>query len=545
VIGACGGASLLVAAMALTWAAPERMLRIRWEVFRQVALVLPGTLLLAWALSRLLPGIDPIARLLSLSRRTIVLSCMILAAAGSCFASHWILRSGPFVPGDEDEYLFQARVLARGRLWWDAPPHAGFFTTPGQLLRDGRLFGHHQLGHSVLLALGVVAGAPRVVPILMAVAVIPLCYGVGGRLGGDNAGKLSAALLALSPFFLFTMGSLVSETSSMFLLAGATYLLLVSKKTAAREVAAGAILGLALATRALSAVAVGTPVVALWVRRRGPSGVLRLIAGALPVLASIAVTNAMLTGSPWRLPFTLHEAHPLGFDDRFGLLQGLRNLLSNLGLVSLWLTGWPLGLGFVLIGLWILRRNTLAVGLGVACAGLGAAYVLYWHGGQVATGPLRFFEACPFLLCIAAGGVMALRRHLPQAACGIGWVVILSSVMSLLTFIPGRALVLRRFTEGVAAPRRIVEQAGLSKAVVFVRADNYLFSYPRNDLDFMRNGDVVFARDRGELDSQLMKLFPGYLSYALVRDSSGSWRLHSLLLESDPVRARNRDRPRR
>jgi NADH:ubiquinone oxidoreductase subunit K len=510
------------------------MLRIRWEALRQLALVLPGTLLLAWALSRLIPGMDPLASFLRVRTRAIVLSCMILVAAGACLTSCWILRSGPFVPGDEDEYLFQARVLARGRLWWDRPQQAEFFTTPGQLLRGGRLFGHHQLGHSALLVPGVIAGLPRAVPILMAVAVIPLCYVLGRRLGGENAGKLSVVLLALSPFFLFTMGSLVSETSSMFLLVAATYLLLVAERSTTREVAAGSVLGLAVATRALSAVAVGAPVVALWIRRRGPSGVPRLLAGAVPLLAAIAAVNAVLTGSPWRLPFTLHEPDPLGFDERFGLAQGLGNLLSNLGLLNFWLSGWPLGLGLVMLGLWILRRNTLALSLAIASAGLGAAYVLYWHGGQVATGPLRFFELCPFLLCVTAGGLAVLRRRLPRAAPAVGWVVILASVMSLLTFMPGRAIVLRRFTEGVEAPLRTVKEAKLSKAVVFLQADNYLFSYPRNDLDFMRNGEVVFARDRGELNHDLMKLFPDYLSYRLVRNQDGRWQLHSLARKRPP-----------
>jgi hypothetical protein len=530
-LGAVGGCALLAAALLLWWVAPERMLRIRWEALRQVGLVLPGTVMLAWSLSRLASGFDPLASLLRFRARAIILSCMILVALGTLFSSWYLLRFGPFVPGDEDEYLFQARVLARGRLWWDPPPEPSFFITPGQLLRGDRLFGHHQWGHSALLALGVIAGAPRAVPLFLGIIAVPLCYGLGRRLGGESAAKLSVILLALSPFFLFSMGSLVSETSSMFLLLAAVYLLFAAGRSSMREVLAGGALGLAAATRALSAVAIGMPMLALWIRSRGPRGALWLLAGALPPIVAIGAVNATLTGSPWTLPFALYEPDPLGFGGAHGLGEGLRNLISNLGLLSFWLNGWPLALVILVLSLWVLRKNTLAAGMAIASWALGAAYVLYWHGGQVATGPLRFFEACPLLLCVMGAGLVRLRRLRPSASAMVGWAVVLAWGMAVLTFAPGRAIVLRRFTEGVEAPLRTVTEAGLSRSVVFVRADNYLFSYPRNDLDFLRDGDVVFARDRGELNHELMELFPGRLFYRLVRDQDGSWHLHSLSLE--------------
>ncbi len=534
---ACLGCVLLVIAAMLPCVVPEAALRIRWEVLRQLGLVLPGTLFLAFSVARLLPELDPMSALLRINRRWMILLCMAVVTLGAVWSSRHLMRGGPFVPGDEDEYLFQARVLAHGRLWWDVPVDVEFFITPGQLVAGDRLFGHHQWGHPLLLALGVLAGEPRAVPICLACLAVPLCYGLGRALGGENAAKLSSLLLAVSPFFVFTMGSLVSETSSMFLLLVALYLLVVRKVSGGCSVLAGAILGLAAATRALSTVAISVPLLAWWMRNRRTRDVVLLASGALPLLIAIGATNAVLTGSPWTLPFSLYEVDALGFRSSYGLVDGLRNLGSNLTLLNFWLMGWPLSLAIVGMCFWKLRGSSAGMVLAIACTGLGAAYVLYWHNGQVATGPLRLFEACPALLCVAGAGLAKWRQRGAREAATVGWVVVVSICMSLITFVPGRAGVVRRFTEGVAAPAALVERAGLSRSIVFLRAENYLFSYPRNDLGFEHRRDVVFARDRGARNEELLKRYPGYFAYLLVRDEQGEWHLEHLPREQRPAEA--------
>ncbi len=521
-----GGGLLIGSAVALPVLVPGGFERLRWEALRQLACVFPGTLLLAWGLATLKPRIDPLVWLSGLRRGMLLALCAVLVVAGSWFSSSFLLRGGPFVPGDEDEYLFQARIFARGRLWWDTPAHPEFFVAPGQLVSEGRLFGHHQCGHSALLAVGVVFGHPRAVPIVLAMLSIPVCYALGRTVGGPEGGRLSVLLLALSPLFWFTMGSLVSEASSMFLLLSMTCLLLSGRGQRWAAVAAGCCLGMAAATRVLSAITVGVPIVAWWMRKHRLRDAVSLAAGALPFAIVIGTVNCLLTGSALRFPFAAYEPQPLGFDEVYRLATGMRNLASNALLLNFWLLGWPLGLGVVGASLWLLRRRGEVLVLALASGALGVGYVLYWHRGQVATGPLRFFEACPLLVCVAAAGLAHARGRGGRVRSAVGWAVLVAVVASLLTFVPGRAAVLREFTAGVQEPVRVVEKAGLQRALVFLKAEDYLFSYPRNDLEFRHPHDVIFARDLGSRNNELIASHPGYVVYLLHRDGQGRWRLH-------------------
>ncbi|MFN0073092.1 MAG: hypothetical protein ACKVVP_16530, partial [Chloroflexota bacterium] len=148
---------------------------------------------------------------------TIALGSLGLAAV---LVTSWIsLTVFEAVPHDRDSvaYLFQARLFASGSVSAPAPALPEFFKEDFIIQRDGRWFGKYPPGHPLILALGILVGAPWLVgPMLSGLAVLLLGM-LGKRLFGSVQGALAATLLLSSPFFLFMSGSYLAHSTSLVL----------------------------------------------------------------------------------------------------------------------------------------------------------------------------------------------------------------------------------------------------------------------------------------------------------------------------------------
>lgn len=445
--------------LAYPWVSPHRGdLTMSQELARQ-GLLLVVTFLVA-ARARLRVRVTRIP--LVLPAVVVVVACLTIRAT--------VFLDRPFVPGDEDEYLFQARIFAEGHLTAPAPRDPERYWAPGLLVHRGRWFGHHQPGHALVLALGQWVGKPSLVPAVLSGLTLWWVGSCAGHLAGPQAGALTALLGMTSPMLLLTGSSLVSETSSLALVALVAWLLMARPLGARSPVVAGLVLGVLLNTRlptALAAAVAG----AILARRHAPA----LLPGLALGCVALVVHNALTTGDPFTMPFTLYEPHPLGFHRSFGPAQAVRHVLRNLVLLNSWLLGWPCSFLLIPMALARSRHLTLAAAGFTVC--LVAVNALYWHPGQVATGPLRLHETWFFLILLAGlgwdrvgAGDGLLARYVPVAL-----------VVAHVGFVPVREAVLARFVRQVHAPRMAAEAfVGRVGAVAFVgRGD--LFHYPVND----------------------------------------------------------------
>ena len=278
-------------------------------------------------------------------KATVVLLTLLIFTLTSHIASDVLAR----VPHVQDSltYLFQAKTLAQGDLWVDAPPLPEFFEQEFLLVQDGRWFGKYPPGFPVVLAIGVLLKTPWLINPLLATLTVPLLYQLGRRLYNGRIGLLAAGLMTLSPFFLFLSGSQMAHAAELFWLTlfmvawlqavggkkqehrgtrrRAIYQLLGVSQRVFLALVAGLAAGMAFLTRQLTAAAIVAPFFLLstwqsplpW-RSRLQRGVVWL-AGLLPLVGLLFVYQAAVTGDPFQDPRLLYWPYDqLGFGDDVG-----------------------------------------------------------------------------------------------------------------------------------------------------------------------------------------------------------------------------------
>ncbi|HLF79502.1 MAG TPA: glycosyltransferase family 39 protein, partial [Dehalococcoidia bacterium] len=134
----------------------------------------------------------------------------------------------PHLP-DEVAYLFQAKLLASGRVMGEIPPvkEAFYFYAPTFLYERGDQWAaFYPFGHPLALAAGTLLGAVKLVPPLVGAGCIICLYAIGRRFYDVRTGLLAAVLLATSPFFLMQSSNFMSHnTAALYILLSLVFIL--------------------------------------------------------------------------------------------------------------------------------------------------------------------------------------------------------------------------------------------------------------------------------------------------------------------------------
>lgn len=384
---------------------------------------------------------------------------------------HAVLLDQP-ITDDELVYELTARALATGHVTAEPPVPWEFVANQFVVADAQRWHGKYPIGHSLVLAPFELLGRVDLVGPLLAACTIALTLAVGRALLGPRQGLLATLLLACSPHFLWTHGTLLSQTTSSTLILLAVWASLCAREaTSLRWLAlCGASLGFAVLTRPMPGVLACAAVVTDELAR-GPRGTLAkralVLTGALvPVASLILLVNYLQSGSPWTSGY--REVH-----STYGAFQNIDGELTNsiggaLVRENLWLFGWPLSLVFVPFAQFGgPRRLVLAL---IASA---FAYRAVVPKTVVAsTGPVYMLEAVPWL-CVATAMGMAkvaeLGRRLghPETRERVIAGVVGAALSALACFAP---VTLRALLAGADLRETVFQElaaAHIERAVVF------------------------------------------------------------------------------
>jgi hypothetical protein len=425
---------------------------------------------------------------------------LVLAALAA--VHHGVLLGFPN-SGDEYVYVYQARMFAGGEVSHAAAGDADLFHFNYIAREAGRVFGTFPPGWPLALALAIAAGVPAgLVNPALGVLTLALVWALGARLYTPRVGVVAAAIVGVSPFFVFTAASYFSHTfCGALLLAAAWVAARDDRNPAWVPLAIGALVGWAVLARYLTGVVVAVPIV-WWLLRPGVprARTLLLVAlGGLPWVGVLMAYNLTLSGSPWHLTTT-----PLTVSRWFAdgsLLRGADILASLLVRHLLWtppvlLVAYGLYLRVATRG----ERRGLFAWLPVLMA---AALYFYMERGGNQYGARFHYEVFPFAVLfvtaqIFAGGTLGAASRRDQRV----FAALAVSVALMPVAFLAHAAIERRVVRERMDPFTMAAAAGLHDALVLISGrvgsarSMAAFDLTRNDLDL--RADVIYGLDPGQ-----------------------------------------------
>ncbi|MGB9672502.1 MAG: hypothetical protein ACPL3P_00035 [Anaerolineales bacterium] len=375
------------------------------------------------------------------------------------------------IPHIEDEmaYVWQAKVIARGKIMLPSPPVAKEFLVPFVVDYHGYRFGKYPPGWPAVLAIGVLLHARDWVNPMLAGMALWLLFRLGKRLFGEIVALLACFLTLTSPFFFMNSASLLSHPLGLFLTLVFVLSWMDAWQTFPPEtphpnsiprwipiLTAALSLGLLALTRPLTAIGIALPFLfqGAYIFYKGDKKLrlelifFILIAGG--VSAMLFLWQYMVTGDPLLNPYTLWWSYDkIGFGPGFGRSEGGHtlhmawvNLKFSLSRGKYDLFGWfnysysliPFG---VLAVIW--KRNWRSIPALLILPSLIFVYLFYWIGSSL-FGPRYYYEglfAASFLTALgfaflAGFPITPQEKYLSHSGWRKGRRLILTALLELI-----------------------------------------------------------------------------------------------------------------
>ena len=478
-----------------------------------------------------------------------------LAAAVVSIAVVWFVWGRDAIPKvqDESSYLLQAEIFARGRWTAPAPAIPEFFEQPHVQVVP-RVASKYPPGHALLLAAGVLAGFPPLVPLVLTGVTAALLVALTMRVANPWVALLAWALWSTAPIVLRYQPGYFSEVTTAALVLVGWWALHTWRQERRRRwlILLALAVGWGAITRPLTMLAFALPIGFIVLRdahRRRLWGhvALALVTGAA-VLSLLPLWSARTTGD-WRLsPVEKYRRDYLPFD-RIGFtpdtspprraiappLQHVsdyfRRARAQQTLSALPATAgerlWNVGLGFfggIRLPLLLAFVAGLVVMRGpVRFAAISAAFVFlaYLPYAHWAPWTVYYLELAPALAAVSAVGLCAIVDRVTGVARA-GQAVAVATVAVLAAGVPEVVKWRRDHRAQSALDRQFLDdlQKLPRPAIVFVRYSARVAAHVgvvRNHAD-LESAPVWVVHDMGPRNEALRRLAPGRRSFDFEED---------------------------
>jgi 4-amino-4-deoxy-L-arabinose transferase-like glycosyltransferase len=441
-------------------------------------------------------------------------------------------------PRDVDNIarLFQSHTFATGHVYVDPPPIPEAFSVPAVLVKDGKMYSKYEPGSSFVYAiwrrvLGIQWG---VNPFLGAIILVIL-YRILKTWYDERLVRLTLILICLSPFFLFMSAEFHSHLPCLFFIVVFILFLILGsqKKKWYYFLLSGFCLGMAFTVRTYTPFLVSLPFIVWFCIQNRFKGIFKRLLffsiGFIFPLSALLYYNYVLTGHPLNIPFLVaNPQEKVGFGySGHTLLKGIINTKEMVQLLNLNLFGWPCSLFFVVLFILIGKKHRWDILLlaSVLCLIIGYGFY-YWI--DFSFGPRFYFEMLPFIVLLAARGMVSFPEYLHK----IGFksiskdklmnfvicVVVFSFMFSFIFYMGPIIKMYHRDYNNIVNTKvaSLARSNQIANALVFMKDpegfNTYASGFLANDLDF--HGDVVYVRDRGEeANREVMRFYPDRTYY--------------------------------
>jgi len=118
---------------------------------------------------------------------------------------------------DEYNYLYQAKIFAKGKLFIEVPEKFESFRELYMVLKDNKLFSKYPPGFPLVLSIGALLNITGLINPLVALITLITLYFFVKTLLGTKYGLLSVILMSTTPYFLGYSASYFSHPTSLLL----------------------------------------------------------------------------------------------------------------------------------------------------------------------------------------------------------------------------------------------------------------------------------------------------------------------------------------
>ncbi|MBI4581539.1 MAG: glycosyltransferase family 39 protein [Planctomycetes bacterium] len=485
-----------------------------------------------------------------------------VSVVSSAWFAYVVMNHMTHIP-DETSMLFQAQILASGRLYAKSPPIPEAFDFEFIITDPPKWYGKYFIGQSLFLVPGVWLGLPWLMHPLLIGGCVWLTFIMGRTFLNEKIARAATVIMTFSPMRLYLGGTMMGHASSLVMLAIfalAVFRVVREPRRWGWGLAGGFFVGMAFNARPLTAVGMALAILIVVIvcfpwRRFDWRTAAAFAVGFGFWIGVFLAYNKALTGDPLLTPFNKWSRHDrVGFGSDVGLEYWLdtdkghslrRGLLRdsyyNLDALGPSLTGWgQVTLPLLVLPLFVRRWRWKGLILLAAWLGLVGIHVLHVSSGVLMGQPRYWSEAMPMLLLLVAISAAIVRAALPRVCRYLGllpavrtgrsaaWLV--GGALTLATFYVGHwplIDVCRGWTFGhKVTVRDLAESRGLTDAIVFVKTGHYRTQLHGGVIDlypttFILNKPdlstpIIFARDLGPAtNAQLLKHFPNRQAYWL------------------------------
>ncbi len=220
---------------------------------------------------------------------------------------------------DEQSYVLQAEIFARGRWTAPSPPIPEFFEQPHVMVVPA-VASKYPPGNALLLTPGALVGFPALMSLVLGGITAALVFALAMRVFNPWVGALAWLLWITAPIVLRFQPSFFSEVTTTVTILSAWWCLLSWRETRARRwlLLVALFMGWCAITRPLTAFAFAIPIGVVVLRdmtriRRWSDLALAILVG-MAVLSILPLWSAKTTGS-WRLtPIELYRKDYMAYD---------------------------------------------------------------------------------------------------------------------------------------------------------------------------------------------------------------------------------------
>ena len=445
---------------------------------------------------------------------------------------------------DEIAQLFQAKIFLSGHLSAPPPPLPEFFTSAeDNMIVQPKWYSQYPPGFSSLLMIGLRLGSPWIVNPLLAALSVLLVFLLCRETFDRTTAILSGILFILSPKVIFTSASLMNHTSSMFffLLSVTTIVLSLKRQNSFLALCSGLSLGMSLNIRTLDAIVLYLPVgvYSLVIGFKSKGFRVRILGmwlfGFCLMAGILFFYNYKTNGDPLLFGYIVRwgQNHTLGFHEiRGGWVHtpflGIVNTLRQIRLTDKGIFEWPLPVIFFIVLLFLFAKTTLWDWIFLLIIGCNVAFYFFWGWYDRLFMGRFYFNLTPFIVILTSRGLLCFVKLFsmlsipnikrfshthsqPVLALTIAGMLLLFSIPAYIA-----DLIPQYYLLDLQVDRRIekvVKEKRVKNAIVFIEAQD------KNELllgsGFFMNTpnletqDVIYAKDLGKKNPQLLSLFKG------------------------------------